>query len=84
VINTGMGKPVGFMRVYITGPGLSTIFFTQEIPVPERCTHHLCLYPCIIWVYIHIQIYSSIIVAYQLFCIFIFVYVSHCDMTKHT
>lgn len=48
VINMGPGKPAGFTWVQVMGPGLGTIFFTQEIPIPERCTHHLCLYPCII------------------------------------
>src|SRR6266404_1956145 len=70
------------------GPGPGTIFLTRKIPVPERCTRHLCLYPCIIWLIIFLtETFKSVILCscclFNCF-VFFFVYVSHCDVTKHS
>jgi hypothetical protein len=70
-----------------TGLGLGTIFLTQEIPVPKRCTRHSCLYPCIIGLiystFESIILYDRCLSIFFNCFVFLFLSVSHCDVTKH-
>ena len=80
----GYGYTHGFHTGLGHGSGSRYIFFTQKKPTPEKYTHHLCLYPCIIWVILnHSNLWSLFTLGLSnCFFILFLISVSHCDMTK--